>query len=207
MGGFGKAKKLICGIGVNDADYPVTLHSAINGKYEQLWVCPFYETWKGMIHRCYSAKKQSRRPTYIGCAVISEWHSFSIFRIWMLNQKWEGNHLDKDILFPGNKVYSPDTCIFVSQKINAFITDCGSVRGEWPAGVSWNKSARKFQAGCQNPFTGRNEYLGVFTCPEEAHEAWRHRKNELAFRHADAQEDTRIAAALRARYKKQTGEQ
>jgi len=39
----------------------------------------------------------------------------------MERQDWEGKHLDKDILIPGNKIYSPDRCIFVSSLINLLI--------------------------------------------------------------------------------------
>jgi hypothetical protein len=118
----------------------------------------------------------------------------------MASQPWEENQLDKDVLVPGNKVYSPFTCVFLPRHLNLFMTDSGAARGKWPIGVSWYKSRGKLRAICCNPFTGANEYLGLFSCPNEAHEAWRRRKHELACQYADQQTDPRIAAALRSRY-------
>ena len=120
----------------------------------------------------------------------------------MLAHDWEGMSLDKDIIVPGNKVYGPDTCVFVSIQLNSFLVDSCAARGEWPIGVHWNKRAGKFVAGCNNPITRKYEYLGYFRCPNEAHEAWRKRKHEHACRYADQQTDPRIADALRTRYVK-----
>ncbi len=149
-----------------------------------------------MLERCYSAKYHERKPTYNGCSVAKEWHSFSTFRAWMIKQEWNGNQLDKDLLIPGNKVYGPDTCVFVSGKLNTFMSDCGSARGEWPLGVCWDSTKGKLISQCSNPFTGKKEHLGYFTDPFEAHEAWRERKHEHACRYAGMQTDQRIASAL-----------
>jgi hypothetical protein len=187
--------KLVCGIGSNDADYVVK--PTINGK---VVVCPFYRVWHSMLVRCYDAKLQARQPTYIGCSVVPEWLSFMAFRTWMIEQDWQGRELDKDILVPGNKVYGPETCVFISQGLNKFATDSAAARGEFPIGVCWNKRNGKFQAYCGNPFTSKEEHLGYFTCPDAAHEAWRSRKHELALQIAVLHADPRIAAALSTRY-------
>ena len=155
-----------------------------------------------MLKRCHSAGYLSNRPTYIGCRVASEWLKFSSFRSWMDAQDWKGNHLDKDVLMPGNKVYAPEVCVFIPRVLNNFLNECGRARGEWPLGVYWNKPSRKFMAQCNNPFTGKQENLGLFDFPEAAHEAWRARKHEHAMRYADQQSDQRIAEALRARFAK-----
>lgn len=192
--------KLVCGIGVNDADYPVYVCSVIAGKQKNLWTCPFYKVWASMLDRCYSTKSQASKPTYIGCSVAPEWHSFSTFRAWMLVQDWEGKQLDKDMLAPGNKLYGADTCVFVSGQLNKFMTDSGATRGDRPTGVTWRKGSGKFQARCRNPLTKKVEHLGLFDCPNAAHEAWRSRKHELACIYAEMQTDPRISAALRTRY-------
>jgi hypothetical protein len=187
--------KLVCGVGINDADY--TVKPIVFGKQV---VCPFYETWTHMLMRCYDPKYHAKKPTYIGCQVAPEWLSFMTFRAWMIRQNWVGMELDKDLLFPGNKVYSPNTCVFIPHGLNNFATDCGVARGEWPIGVSWRKQKGKFVAQCRNPFTGKKEYLGYYTCPDAAHEAWRSRKHELSLQLAAEQTDSRLAAALATRY-------
>ena len=105
-----------------------------------------------MLQRCYSEKWQERYPTYKGCSVSEEWHTFSNFKAWMEKQQWEGKQLDKDILFEGNKVYSPEPCVFVTRKTNMFTTD-RAARGSGLLGMHWDKEKAKFRAGCNNPFT------------------------------------------------------
>lgn len=192
--------KLVYGIGRNDAGYPVSINGLIGGRNKQLWVCPFYSTWKGMMERCYSQKFQEKYPTYIGCHVVEEWHSFSNFRSWMSGQDYEGKQLDKDILHPGNKIYGPEFCVFVSGDLNKFMNSYGAGRGGFPIGACWIERIKKFQAMCCNPFTMRNEHLGVFVYAEDAHRAWKARKHQHACAYADMQEDPRIASALKLRY-------
>lgn len=190
-----KKNKLVHGVGINDADYVV--QPTVNGRRT---CCPFYRVWRGMLERCYSEKYQARQPTYIGCSVCDEWLTFSNFKSWMEQQDWEGKELDKDLLVEGNKVYSPESCAFVDNMTNNFITDNRATRGEWPIGICLHRYAGKFRAYCKNPFTKKQEFLGIFTCPNQAHLAWRNRKHELACQLADLQTDERAAKALRERY-------
>lgn len=187
--------RIVAGVGINDADYEVSFNTP-----GRKVICPFYQTWADMIKRCYGAKAQDRNPSYQGCTVAPIWFLFSEFKGWMLQQSYEGKDLDKDILFPGNKIYSPDTCAFVSRNINIFVTDSGSRKGEWPIGVHRQTVGKKFVAQCRDPLTGKGQHLGCFSDPELAHEAWRARKHEHACAYADQQTDPRVAAALRNRY-------
>ena len=199
-----KNKKLVFGIGVNDADYIVEKRETIevNGvrKQKVVWKCLYYQTWVNMLKRCYYTKTREKHPTYVGCTVSDDWHTFSVFKEWMEKQDWEDKHLDKDILFEGNRIYSADTCVFVTRMTNVFTTDSGASRGEWMIGVNWNKPAEKFQSNCSNPFTRKREHLGLFTCEQQAHNAWAKRKLELAHKLAAIQTDERVAKALIERY-------
>lgn len=49
-----------------------------------------------------------------------EWLSFSVFAKWFKIAYVEGYHLDKDLLFKCNKIYSPDTTIFIPGEIIMF---------------------------------------------------------------------------------------
>ena len=191
-------------VGINDADYVTQKFETIivDGKQKRklIWTCPFYRTWSNMINRCYSAKYQERNKTYMGCSVTDEWLTFSNFKAWMEKQNFEGMQLDKDLLFEGNKVYSPETCVFVTKAVNTFTTDSGAARGKWLIGVTWDKGVNKFKSNCRNPFSGEGEYLGYFTCEQEAHQAWLKRKLELTYELAAIQEDSRVAESLIDRY-------
>lgn len=185
-----KKPRKVYGVGINDANYAVGPRGP-DGK--QAW-CPYYDTWKGMLERAYSPKLHARRPTYIGVTVCEEWHSFMAFRAWMETQDWQGKHLDKDIIAPGNKVYSPDTCVFVSPALNTLLLDCGAARGENPIGVNWDKRDKKYYSRIK--IAGREKYLGRFTCPHEAHMAWRKAKVRVIRDAAREQDDPRIYAGL-----------
>ena len=199
-----KTRKLVHGVGINDADNAVVKFETIvvNGKQKRklIWFCPFYRTWKSMLERCYSTKYQERQPTYIGCTVSDEWLTFSNFRAWMMAQDWEGKQLDNDLLFEGNKVYSDKTCVFVSEVVNKFTLDRGAARGDCLIGVTWHKRAGKFQSQCSNPFTKKIEHFGLFDSEQEAHEEWLTRKLELAKELSAIQADPRVAEALINRY-------
>ena len=202
-----KPKKLTYGVGINDADYVTQKNEIIgyvDGKRKQkvVWRCPYHRAWEHMLERCYSTKYQEKQPTYKGCSVSDEWLVFTSFKSWMMAQDLEGKHLDKDLLFDRNKVYSADTCVFVSQTVNSFTIDSGASRGKLLIGVDWNKAAGKFKSQCSNPITKKREHLGYFTCELEAHQAWLKRKLELAHELAAIQEDPRVAKALIDRYSK-----
>ena len=125
-----QTKRLVCRVGINDLNEPVK----INGK-----TLKFYNTWGNMIQRCYSDKLQERFPTYRGCSVCDGWLLLSNFKEWYDIHYRDGMSLDKDILIPGNKIYSPKACSFVPGYINTLLTDAGAARGELPLGVSAQK--------------------------------------------------------------------
>ena len=50
----------------------------------------------------------------------------------MEQQDYDGKHLDKDLLVCNNKVYSPETCVFVPREINQFLTKSNNSRGKYP---------------------------------------------------------------------------
>ncbi|ALY07205.1 hypothetical protein VmeM32_00219 [Vibrio phage vB_VmeM-32] len=158
-----------------------------------------YNAWQAMLGRCYDSKYHEKKPTYIGCSVCEEWHHFQNFATWYDANYPNGDgsyQLDKDLKVSGSKIYSPETCLFVSSVVNTFTTDSGSIRGEYMIGVCWHKRGQKYLACCSNPFTKKVEYLGLFTNELEAHHAWRKRKSELAYELAMAQENDEVKNAI-----------
>ena len=197
--------KLVFGVGVNDLGYRTQVYEDLpknGGKRVQkpVFICKYYKAWTSMLQRCYSKKSLERNPTYIGARVCSEWLSATAFKKWMEQQDWQGKSLDKDIIVPKSKLYSPETCAFVLDATNLFVTASDASRGEHPIGVDLHKRRGKYRASCKDPFTGKKEHLGYFSTPEEAHEAWRKRKHDLAQRVAATESDMRVVEALKKRY-------
>lgn len=169
-------RKLVSNLGINDATY--VTQPVIDDR--QIY-CPAYVLWRGMLKRVYGTNNNLPHPAYNSVSVCEEWLTFSNFRDWWVDNHIDGYQLDKDMLFIGNKLYSPYTCIYVPQRLNAFITDRSQARGNYKIGVTWHKKGGKFLAKCcniDNP--SKKDYLGYFKTEHEAYEAWLKRKLELA---------------------------
>ena len=100
-----------------------------------------YRQWHDMMRRCYSDEVE-KFPTYVGVTVCEEWYCFQNFAAWATKQDafyykkpvWQ---LDKDLLMPGCKIYSPDTCCYLPNKINSFMIKT-NVNGSYnPKAKSW----------------------------------------------------------------------
>lgn len=129
-------KKLVKGVGVNDADYKVKYTIKCEHLGITKIVCPFYKVWLNMLNRCYSKK---RHRCYSDSFVCEEWLVFSKFKSWMEKQDWEGKQLDKDLLLDGNKEYNPNFFCFIPKNLNLFITERKVTKGLYPIGVDKRK--------------------------------------------------------------------
>lgn len=188
--------KLVYSIGRKAAGLPTGSYR--NGRNVH---CPIYGRWHGMLMRCYSERYQLRFPSYVGCFVAEQWHEFGEFRAWMLEQPWQGNELDKDLLFPGNKEYSPERCIFIPNWLNSALVEQQSRRGAWPLGV-WKTPPGRFSATINR--NGKSRAFGLFDTPEEAHKAYRKEKamklTQIMERYSALDRiDLRAIAAIEAR--------
>lgn len=197
--------RLVQGFGINDATYSVQIKSLIgykeNGNPIQKieWECPFYKRWTGMLYRAFSDNFKKKNVSYKNVTVCEEWKLFSNFKAWMEQQDWEGKELDKDLLFKGNKIYSPETCCFISKTINLFLLEERVNTGECKIGVY--KVKNKYRAIISQRCVGGNkEHLGYFFTEDEAHEAWRVAKNEQAHILAKNISENAIKDALINRY-------
>lgn len=154
-------QRKVCSLGVNDL-----LH------YREIEIPhKYYVTWRSMLTRCYSS---SAKPCYKLVEVCEDWLLFSNFYRWMKDQDWEGKVLDKDLLSPrGGKVYSPSTCTFISEELNAFLT---TSIGEQTKGYYFNKKKELYQVQYSCPNTKRNVYVGVVATEEGAKDLHREYK-------------------------------
>ena len=162
--------RLVYGVGYSSVGEYKT---SINNKHTRA-----YSTWKGMLRRCYSAAYKVNLPTYIDCTVSDEWHDFQNFAHWFYSQTHSHlkHHLDKDILHPQNKVYSAKTCALVPSQVNTVLNNCRACRGDLPQGVSYHKIAGKYRARIN--IKGKDSYLGVFDCIEEAYQTYKKAKED-----------------------------
>lgn len=135
-----------------------------------------YTAWHSMLQRCYDPYELNRCPTYINCFVCNEWHNFQNFAKWYKENYYECNDekmcLDKDILIKGNKIYSPDTCMIVPERINTLFLKQKSVRGKYPIGVYWCKERNKyhvhFQMYDETIKKSKPKFIGRYDTIEEA---------------------------------------
>lgn len=88
----------------------------VNGKKSASYV-----TWFSMMSRCYGNEHEYLQCSYKGCQVCEEWHNYQNFAKWYEDNFYdyeESLELDKDIIKYGNKLYSPETCLFVPKSVN-----------------------------------------------------------------------------------------
>ena len=168
-------KRKIHGVGINDV--PGSGKKAKQSPYR----VHYYVVWRDVFGRCYSPKEQAKHPTYIGCTVDPRWYYLSNFKQWYDEQgDVTGKHLDKDIISPGNKVYGPDTCFFVSRQLNTFFVKQDRHRGKNPIGVRHDIRPLKKPFRCQiRDGTGKKKYVGYYFTPEEAYQAFIQAKKKV----------------------------
>ncbi len=198
--------KLLYGVGINDADYVVGIYEELpktNGKRNQklVWMCPFYSRWSNMLRRCFSKTEKLRHPTYNDIICCEEWLTFSNFKSWMEQQDWKGKSLDKDLLVYQNKVYSPETCVFIDQRLNKFLTKSDKTRGDYPLGVSYHTKPKMINPS-KHPYRaqirtiGKMVSLGLYLTPEGAHQAWQKEKIRQAKILQSEQTDPKVIKGL-----------
>lgn len=201
-------KPTVYGWGINDVNYKVQVKkdvANINGKRKRknVWTCPYYADWLEIIRRALSVKEKIRNPTYESVSISDEWKYLSNFIEWVdsqPNKDWQNCHLDKDLLSK-DKIYSPETCCYLPQKINKFINEKPNKRGLMLIGVTLNvkSSVNPYIARCRD-FTKNGKYLGVFPTEMDAHLKWQAHKHYLSCLLAEQQQDHRVAKALQERY-------
>lgn len=115
----------------------------INGKLSKA-----YDVWHSFLRRCYWKDYHASEKSYKNITVVKEWHNFQNFAKWFYNnydfEIMKGWDLDKDILCPECKIYSPETCCFVPAEINKFFCKSRLKTSTLPIGIKMNGSG--FQA-------------------------------------------------------------
>lgn len=132
-----------------------------------------YSIWDSMLERCYSKNRMKENPSYSECSVCEEWHNYQNFAEWyyknIYKYKNQNLQIDKDILIKSNKVYAPDTCIFVPSLINTLFIKSNKSRGKLPIGVY--KCKKKYLSNCRT--IDNKTYLGSYDNPFDAFTAYK----------------------------------
>lgn len=177
----------VCDIGyVGEGRYKISE----NGKPTKI-----YDHWRHMLMRCYDPYYLNKETTYVNCYVCEEWHNFQKFAQWWEENYYECNNekmnLDKDILCKGNKIYSPEMCCIIPQKINNLFIKSDASRGKYPIGVSYDKTSNKFRVYCSilDENNNKNKYLGRYDSVEEAFLAYKIFKESYIKEIADKYKD------------------
>ena len=155
-----------------------------------------YSYWSNMLKRCYSEEYHQKNPSYSVCEVCNDWKVFSKFKEWFDIHYSSGYHLDKDLMVEGNTIYSADTCVMIPPIINLFMNSDSL--------PNFTKRNNRYEARCNNPFLKKNEYLGLFLTEDDAHLAWKAKKNEHAetlCQNYTGKVDERVLEVLFNRYK------
>lgn len=155
-----------------------TIMESTNGKHKTS-----YKYWQYMISRCFSEEYQTKQPTYKDCELCEEWLCYENFEKWFNENYYEVENtvrmeLDKDILFKGNKIYSPNTCVFVPKEINVLFTKRQNHRGKLPIGVKEHiqKNKIRYEARCN--YQGKSNYIGIYDTIQEAFDAYKNFKEK-----------------------------
>lgn len=135
------------------------------GKYKVSKNCKHnepYREWMRILVRCYDESQRFQYSSYAECTVCEEWKCYQNFAQWYEDNFYdigEGRmHLDKDIIYEGNKLYSPETCIFVPQRINMiFMTR--TRKYDLPTGIHKNDGGAKYHVMYNTTYLGSYDDL------------------------------------------------
>lgn len=127
-----------------------------------------YRAWINMLSRCYDPNyigTKAGQMCYSGVQVTDSWLNFQVFAEWYckelvaveLKSPETKFVLDKDLLSPDVKIYSPETCCLIPEQLNIALIDKLSLNktrklstirkcknGTYSVGVSLNKKFTTF---------------------------------------------------------------
>lgn len=141
------------------------------------------------IHYAKQIYYAMRKRAIASDEICKEWAKpktgFEAFYDWVVNVSGYavGYRLDRNILFPGNKLYAPHTCEFTPTYMHTLFTNCDKsctnrANNDLPLGVRLARYDRwglpVYVAQCRT--LGKQSTLGSFDDPMQAHAAWQHAK-------------------------------
>lgn len=150
---------------------------------------PEYEDWHSMLRRCYDNSKYHK--TYVDVEVYEGWKCYQTFANWVTKQigfNNKGWHLDKDLLVRHNKLYGPETCVYLPPDINGFIKN--KRLNDLPLGVDLVNYSGVVMYRAQGREDGANINLGNHLTVTAAFNAYKQHKEALAKKLAQKWKDS-----------------
>lgn len=152
-------------------------------------------TWRGMMVRCYNERNLEKFPTYREVTVCSEWHDYRNFAEWFLNNYYviddEVMELDKDIMSKDSLIYSPETCVFVTKRINSLFIRQTTTGNHLPFGVYYvdQFEGKVYRSKANDFFTKKPVYLSHQSNPMDAFRQYKEYKEMQMKQVADLYKD------------------
>ena len=167
-------------------------------KYQVTCRCEALLEYRGSDIRMYDDGE-----SYIKCMECGEWKCFQNFAQWYDENKYECDgekmHIDKDILYKGNEIYSPETCIIVPKRINMLFIKRQNHRGNCCIGVSYKKQTNRYYASIS--IEAKPVSLGSFNSEIDAFETYKTAKEKHIKNMADRYKDKIPKQLYEALYK------
>ena len=156
--------------------------------------------YNGILKRCYDEESKKMFPWYEKATMCDEWRNDpSLFIRWYESNYYEVDgesiQVDKDLLFPGNKIYSPDKCCLLPITLNSLLANCKKpyhrddsilarrINKDLPLGVRYNKAKKKFYG--QLTINGDVIKFDECNSPEEAFAIYKRHKEAYILVMAD----------------------
>lgn len=143
-----------------------------------------YKVWRQLLKRALGDDYKSKYPTYADCSVCEDWLKFSKFKEWFdknyrydLEEQGVRLELDKDLLSNGDKVYSPETCVFLPSCVNNFIAKNKNTNTSGYIGINFNKNTNKWIVRIAEFRKSKRKYCGLFENIEDAIEVYKKEYN------------------------------
>lgn len=150
-----------------------------------------YSVWRGMLKRCRGNCFKEKQSSYQNCYVCDDWLCYENFEKWYNDNYYEVDSeqmcVDKDILIKNNKVYSPDTCMIVPERINSMFKHRRiDKKSSYPIGVTYVEDKKLFVSEVKS---GNKRITTYHKTPDSAFYAYKIKKEECIKQVADEYKD------------------